>query len=119
MDEFNPYAAPKAEVITQDTEAEAIRRKHINHEASIKAVGCLYGLGAIVLFVVLIAGLTRLGGAGSYELGYMAGFAVVALLTGLLARGLRNLRRWAAILVGVWAGITLVLGIANLPNSAF
>lgn len=119
MDEFNPYAAPKADVITQDTEAETIRRKHINHEASIKAVGSLYGLAAIVLLVLLIVRLTGIGRASPYELGFLVGFALLALLTGMLARGLRNLRRWAAILVGIWAGIAMVLGFANLPNSAF
>ncbi len=82
-------------------------------------MGCLYGLGAIILVVVLIVGLIRLGGAASDELGYMAGLAAVTLLIGLLARGLRNLRRWAAILVGIWAGISLVLGITSLPYSAF
>ena len=40
----NPYAAPAAKVddVSRNPEAEAIRKAHISHEASIKAVGALY-----------------------------------------------------------------------------
>ena len=46
---FNPYAAPSAPVedVSANAEAEAIRKAHINHEASVKAVGILYYLGGI------------------------------------------------------------------------
>ena len=47
----NFYAAPQAEV--QDpgyagSEAEAIRREHVTHEASIKSVGALFLLGGVL-----------------------------------------------------------------------
>ena len=35
------------EDVSANAEAEAIRKAHISHEASIKAVGLLYYLGAI------------------------------------------------------------------------
>ena len=46
---FNPYAAPAAPVadVGANAEAEAIRRAHISHEASVKAVGLLYYLGGV------------------------------------------------------------------------
>ena len=49
----NPYAAPTARVddIPANSEAEAIRRAHISHEASIKAVGLLDYLGGAMLLL--------------------------------------------------------------------
>jgi hypothetical protein len=62
----NPYAAPAAPVedIGANPEAEAIRRAHIHHEASIKAVGFLYYLGGTL---VTLAGLASLFGLRSSE----------------------------------------------------
>lgn len=115
MEEFNPYAAPKAEVITQNSEAEVIRRAHINHEASIKSVGCLYAVGALALgSVVVFSLLNSARGDFSLNLWLPLGLAV---LTGAMAWGLRKLQRWAGILVAIWAGAALVFGLVNLPSS--
>jgi len=56
---FNPYAAPAAPVedVSANAEAEAIRKAHISHEASIKAVGLLYYLGGIGVTLAALAGL--------------------------------------------------------------
>jgi hypothetical protein len=46
---LNPYATPKA-VVADDgagSEAEAVRKEHITHEASVKAVGILFILGGV------------------------------------------------------------------------
>lgn len=115
MDEFNPYAAPKAEVITQHTEAETIRRKHINHEASIKSVGCLYGVMAIAMVIILITIGSSLVSESLWAVGLILG---LGLLAAAVARGLRNLRRWAAVLAAVWSGILIILGIPDLPQSS-
>lgn len=115
MDEFNPYAAPKAEVITQDTEAEVIRRKHINHEASIKSVGCLYGVVAIAMVIILVTIGSSLVDESLWAVGLVLG---LGLLAAALARGLRNLRRWAGVLAAVWSGILIILGIPDLPESS-
>jgi hypothetical protein len=104
----NPYAAPAARVedIPANPEAEAIRRAHINHEASIKAVGFLYYLGGTV---ATFAGLASLFGAPD------AGGGVVALL--LLALGVgslfggwgvRALKTWGRALGCVLSGIGLL-----------
>jgi hypothetical protein len=43
--EQNPYAAPQSQVLQSTTSDEAIRKEHINTEATIKSVGVLYYLG--------------------------------------------------------------------------
>ncbi|MGE3820841.1 MAG: hypothetical protein AB7I30_15615, partial [Isosphaeraceae bacterium] len=53
---INPYAPPEATLEPAPpsgapgdlAEAVAIRRKHLNHEASIRAVGSLHLLGALI-----------------------------------------------------------------------
>ncbi len=115
MDEFNPYAAPKAEVVTQDSEAEAIRRKHINHEASIKSVGCLYWLAALLLCITLAVCLANIE---KQTAGWLALLLGLAVLTAVVGRGLRKLQRWAGIVAALWAGVSIVFGIMNLPSSS-
>ncbi|MGV3660105.1 MAG: hypothetical protein ACO1TE_07965 [Prosthecobacter sp.] len=115
MEEFNPYAAPKAEVLTQDSEAEATRRAHLNHEASIKSVGCLYALASLALLTVVIVGLDSMHPESVAE---RAKVLAQALLAGALAWGLRKLQRWAGIGAAIWAAVVMVLGIASLPVSA-
>jgi len=53
----NPYAAPTASVDNAEISGkEAIRREHLNHEASIRAVGLLYYLGGVLVVVAAFAG---------------------------------------------------------------
>jgi hypothetical protein len=89
--------------------AEEVRKKHINHEASVKSIGTLYYLGAILM---IIAGICT---AFSHEEIAPAGrFFVVAFLIGLsifqiwVGRGLRKLKSWARIVTGIWSGIGLL-----------
>ena len=105
----NPYAAPAARVedIPANPEAEAIRRAHINHEASIKAVGLLYYLGAVG---GTLAGLVSLfGGAGEAE-SMFTGLFLVAFGAGSLAAGwgVRALRPWGRIAGCVLSGLGLL-----------
>jgi len=78
---FNPYAAPAAPVedVSANAEAEAIRKAHISHEASIKAVGILYYLGGTGVTLVALAALfsARQDALGAGQLS--AGWAVRAL----------------------------------------
>jgi len=98
---FNPYAAPAAPVedVSANAEAEAIRKEHISHEASIKAVGLLYYLGAIGVTLVGAAGLVAGRGAGT-------SVGISLLLVGLgvgyvfAGWGVRALRPWGRI-VGI------------------
>lgn len=106
----NPYAPPTAEVadITgADPEAEAIRREHIKHEASIRSVGILYYVGGVLmamLSILFVFGFATtevgLGFAGIY-----AAFAVLSLVVGY---ELRALKPWARVAAIVFAGIGLL-----------
>ncbi len=107
-DTVNPYAAPTARVddVAANPAAEAIRREHISHEASIKAVGILYYLGGVLITVGSIATV-----AGARD---PAGIAVVALV-GLVGVaqffagwGVRALRPWGRIVGCVLSAIGLL-----------
>ena len=121
--ELNPYAPPEAELIelvaiapSDLAEAEAVRRAHITHETSIKALGALHLIGALVGFSWLIAyagfGIQHAGG------GMDAILSIVPLLILLfftsinlaLGIGLRGLRLWAR-----WIDVALI-GFALLSN---
>jgi len=104
----NPYAAPAARVddIPASPAAEATRREHLNHEASIKAVGILYYLGGTLITIGAIATV-----AGTPD---PAGLAIVALV-GLLGVaqffagwGVRAFRPWGRIVGCVLSGIGLL-----------
>src|SRR5260370_2689883 len=90
---FNPYAAPTAPVedVSANAEAEAIRKAHINHEASIKAVGILYYLGGVGVTLAAIAGLMAANGAA--DAGRMGG--LLAVRGGGALAGSRGRPLWA------------------------
>ena len=104
---FNPYAAPTAPVedVSANAQAEAIRKEHIRHEASIKAVGLLYYLGGIGVTLVAAGGLI---GAKDASIG------VTLLLIGLgvgqffAGWGVRALRRWGRIVGCILSAIGLI-----------
>jgi hypothetical protein len=106
----NPYAPPSASLIggeplhTDDelSEAEAIRRKFLSHEASVKSVGSLHYIAAVFTAFVAIAGIVQIatGGGGNREaVPVLVGvdlfyFAVTALHVAL-GIGLNRLQVWA------------------------
>ena len=115
----NPYASPAAVnyVDAPLTDAEAIRKRHLSHEASVKSIGSLYMLGAILM--VLGGGgmlvVTLFGQAGNIEPAVVAGMAVVAcfylglgILQGATAMGLRKLQKWARSVAVVFSVIGLI-----------
>jgi hypothetical protein len=59
-DEPNPVAAPRAEIgenvvdLGGDTDAELTRRTYLSHEASVKSVGYLNYLGAVILAIAAV-----------------------------------------------------------------
>jgi hypothetical protein len=105
----NPYAAPAAPVddLPVNPEAEAIRRAHINHEASIKAVGFLYYLGGVLLTVGGVASLPGVQGGVSRP-----AIALLLIIVGIgqlfAGWGVRALRSWARIVGCVLSGIGLL-----------
>lgn len=94
-------------------ESERIRREHIAHEASIKSVGVLYLLGAILLLpiglfglVAGVAGVNQSGGGFTRLLALvLLGMGLFQLFAGL---GLRKLKGPARIAAAVIAGIGLI-----------
>lgn len=118
----NPYRAPNVEAampIPAVTDAERIRRQHLNHEASVKAIGGLYLLFAVVWFIGMAGGLTAWLTAPAppnQAMPIFAGtftvlsLALAATLT-FAGVGLRLLRPW-----GMWAAamlslVSIVLGL--------
>ena len=104
----NPYAPPAARVedVSLNSEAEAIRRTHINHEAAVKSAGLLYYLnGALTL--VGLASVAVSGVRGPGELAAAALLVAMALGLGLVGWGVRKLRPWARALGCLLSGIGL------------
>lgn len=120
--ENNPYAAPAASLdYTPDRshEAEAIRRDHIKHEASVKGIGSLWLIGSVFFVLAAIGGLFASGAA---EIGGAAmGISGLLLLLGILglwvAFGIRRLNPAARIVGGILTGISVVLSVFSLPQS--
>lgn len=96
--EFNPYAAPQSQVLQVTSEDEAVRRAHIDTEATLKTVGLLYYLAAAGLAAASWSSLT--GGRNDLESGaLLAGGLMImfGLGMGFTGYGLRRLRSWARI----------------------
>lgn len=137
MSQFdNPFAAPLTQSPAMapvgayggpSADAEAMRRKYIKHEASIRSVGILYYLGTIILGLasipMLYMALTGEGGPafGSSERAFITGmgvaYVILAVISYFLARGLRALQPGVRIPVGIFAAIGLLqIPIGTLIN---
>jgi hypothetical protein len=103
---FNPYAAPAAPVadVGANAEAEAIRRAHISHEASINAVGLLYYLGGVGVTLAAAASLL-----GARDASVMLTLLLIALGVAQFFAGwaVRALRPWGRIVACVLSGLGL------------
>lgn len=115
--EPNPYAAPAEGPVLGEpvlvpigqSEAEWIRRRHLSHEASVKAIGSLAIFGAVVLGCLMLYGVAiALGLADPSEddlqemeyvpLVYGGGaafFFIFGVTSAVVGIGLRRLRPWA------------------------
>lgn len=101
--EANPFAAPQATdsvVVDADlTDAEAIRKEHLNRESSIRTLGLLSYIGAILLIPVSLiqgAGALGLGAENANVPLILCGiFLVLGVLSVALGRGFRTLSGWA------------------------
>ena len=119
-DDANPYRASSIDATAMPPEvagsAEAIRRAHIAHEASVKSIGTLYLLG----FAVMILGLIGLGvglfaapeNAAPQDVAATIGMGVVFLVIGsvqgFVGYFLRQLKPWARWVAVVFSAIGLL-----------
>ena len=96
------------------TAAEAMRKEHLKHEASVKSIGFLYYLGGVALLLIGIGTVIGIGAGGGGR-----GEPVVAILMSAfllvlgagqlwVGTGLRRLRKWARIPTGILSGIGLL-----------
>jgi len=102
------------EGVSSNTAAEAIRKEHISHEASVQSIGLLYYLGGglvvcfgVITLVRLLAtagGLSERGAAGLVAV-FLLGLGAIQFWLGT---GLRRLRKWARIPTGILSGIGLL-----------
>lgn len=114
--EQNPYQTPSAEIneVVPGAPADAvrIRQEHISHEASIRSIGILYYIGAVMLALV---GLAQAFVFGQESLGIMIGLVILflglAALYFWMGSALRALRSKVRHVAGVFA----VLGLAGFP----
>ena len=128
-DDHNPFAPPEtligdrasASGLDYDADAELIRRHHLSHESSIKAVGLLCYLVAIFgVFAVVGGSLAAIGaklqpppGASAELMQIMiwvgvAVWATIAVVGFALGYGLRGLQAWARWLGIVFTAIALM-----------
>ncbi len=106
----NPYAAPQANIEPVDSQQEAIRKEHLNTEASIKAVGSLYFLNCIFLAVAGVMQIVALKpGNLTYALGFLLSFFAMATVLGFGGVGLRGLKGWGRI-IGTIGGVIGLIG---------
>jgi hypothetical protein len=121
----NPYASPAAgnSVDAPLTDAEAIRTRLLSHEASVKSIGALYMIGAILMVlggislgVMLVVGLVGVtDNAGSTPASFFAVLCFfylgLGILQGATAMGIRKLQNWARYVAVVFS----VIGLLGFP----
>ncbi len=111
--ETNPFAAPQVEDVVQraaPTEAEAVRRAHINHEASVQGIGSIWMLTAVILGLISLFVTLRLL-QQPWDLSVLAFVVLSWGLTGLigwLGWSLRRLRAQARVPALVMAALALL-----------
>lgn len=121
----NPFAAPLTETTREDEaiavggDEEALRRQHLNHEASIKSIGMLYYIGTV--FCLVVAAFTffslalvapdRFNGELSGALISIAIFGSIGLAQGVVGYYLRKLNPKAR----PWAIVLSLIGLIGFP----
>lgn len=114
----NPYAAPAARVEdVGDSTAEAIRRAHLRHEASIKTAGLLYYFGGVLTLLPGIGFLLSQDAVGVLIAVLLLAFAVGQFFAGWGVRGLRDWGRIVGSMVSI-VGL-LAFPVGTLINGYF
>jgi len=114
----NPYAVSTSTLATNlGTDAESIRREHLNHEASVKSIGLLYWLGGI--FGCLVGVAYAIGGLVNVVNPNTIGIGITLLVLGVIvtcfavlqimvAIAIRKLKPWSRIAATVISCIGLL-----------
>jgi hypothetical protein len=113
---FNPFASPLTDsrplsVDHHDSDAELIRRKHLNHEASIQGFGSLFTIGGVFLALAAIVTLVGSADALAVALAVTLFLGAIAALYLYVGVGLRNLNP----AVKMPATILLAIGLLGFP----
>ncbi len=118
---MNPYANPAANYAPRgasSSEDESIRNQFLSHEASLRSIGLLYFLGGF--FMILMASIFLIMGLVTIPQDGAAGIAsvVFALIYGgigvgqiFVGKGIRVLKNWARITIGVLS----IPGLLGIP----
>lgn len=105
--ETNPYAPPLADLSPQEKpDALRLREEHINVEATIKSVGVLYFLGAMVVILFGVMGFASGETTGRLPLAIF--FCGLGFFQGWVGYGLRKLQSWARIPTIIFSCIGLL-----------
>jgi hypothetical protein len=106
--ETNPYLTPSVNVTppSLDSHAEQIRRAHLKHEASVRSIGTLYLLGAILMIVS--GSILLVSGSKEFEPTVSAVFVLLGGLYVAVGIALRRLRKWSRIVATIFACIGLL-----------
>ena len=116
----NPYAAPQTTGVVDDapTENEVIRQQYLRHEASVKSIGSLYLVTAVLLMpyaiVTLVGGISEMAKGDSTAIGAATIGAIYLGLCALQAAtaiGLRRLQPWARVV----AALLSLVGLLAFP----
>jgi hypothetical protein len=113
--EANPYATPQTTVAGESpllNDPETIRRQYLTHEASVKSVGTLYLLGAIILVFWTLFNVHALVTGSEYAKesawSLVAFLSVVTVLQFWTGMGLRKLRKPARAVGAIFSAIGLI-----------
>ena len=125
---IDPYLPPDADLgtgfvgVTPTNEVVAIREAHLNHEASIKAIGSIQYFSSAVMGILVLIGLV-ISLEGEKDIGGFIALAILALMTYAfywLGRGIRNLDRRVRVPMGLVCAIGLLgFPIGTLVNGYF
>lgn len=118
----NPYAAPisKPGMATMGGKADQIRNEYLKHEASVKSIGTLYLIGAVMFALALVvSGVLLVGALFSSEVDselaiffiFAAIYAVIAAIYFYVGFGLRKLDPMAKRIAVVFS----VIGLLGIP----
>lgn len=119
-DDLNPYRATDIEASLTTPEeggAEAIRRHHIAHEASVKSIGTLYLVGFVLLLLGFMVMIFNIASAAMPP-GVLSGMItratillVFGVFQGAVGFGLQKLKPWAR-----WTAVVLsAIGLLGFP----